>query len=117
MKALSVDVYRANRCDCTNGGISSKYDRLYVLCEDGNYTIPDDDPPENLARVNKRHLFGQDVYSIEPVVAPDGVGWMMGGNYAGTSDSRFSRMVGGLNVAIPIHDRQESQELYDALSR
>ncbi|MDD3029862.1 MAG: hypothetical protein PHS57_06255 [Alphaproteobacteria bacterium] len=116
MKALSVFVYR-NSClgDCTNGGISAKHDRLLVLCKDGNVTIDEENPPENLVKLVHR-VIGRDVYHLEPVAPAAGVGWMAGGNYAGTSDSLFSEMT-GIYGAISIHDRDEDQETYDILSR
>jgi hypothetical protein len=50
----------------------------------------------------------------------DGV-QVMGGTYAGTSDSRFHRAVekltGVSHVAVAVHDRRESWEMHDALSR
>lgn len=119
MRALSIDVYRDSDrwCDCTNGGISSKFTRLLVLCDDGNITIPDDkELPENLVRVVKRTFAGQDVYHVEPVAEPNGAGWMMGGNYAASSDSRFSRMIGGMYGAVAIHDRQESWDFYNMMN-
>jgi hypothetical protein len=42
---------------------------------------------------------------------------MMDGNYASSSDARFSRLIGGMYGAVAIHDRQESQEMYEMLSR
>ena len=118
MKALSVDVYRSrNLGDCTNGGVSSRFDKLLVLCDRGFINVDMDNPPENLCKIVHRHLFGRDVYHIEPVARPTGAGWMMGGNYAATSDSRFHALCGDLYAAIPVHDRQESWKDYDALSR
>lgn len=116
MKALPVSVFKNGKYDCTNGGISSRYTSLFVVCDDGYIDIDENNMPENLCKVVKRHLFGRDVYHIEPYGKPKGVGWMMGGNFAHTSDSRFDKMVGGMYGAIAIHDRQESQELYDLLS-
>lgn len=52
---------------------------------------------------------------------PEGhVGWMSGGCYVSTCDSRFTRAVEhilGHNFygAIPLHDRSETQELYDRM--
>jgi hypothetical protein len=43
------------------------------------------------------------------------VGPMMGGNYAATSDSRFSEATGQYG-AIAIHDRYETPEQYISLS-
>lgn len=115
-KALSVRVYR-DGTDCTNNGVSSRYRDLLVLCPDGYINVDMDNPPENLVQVVKRHLFGQDIYHIEPWVSPKGAGWMMGGNYAASCDSRFSKLVGGMYGAVAIHDRQESWEEYEMYSR
>lgn len=120
MKALPVSVYRDARrgdYDCTNGGVSSKYNELLIVCDDGFIDVDPANPPENLCNVVKRHLFGRDIYHIEPWDAPKGAGWMMGGNYAATSDSRFHALCGDLYAAIPVHDRQEPREQYDILSR
>lgn len=118
MKALPISVYRAaDMRDCTNGGISSKYGELLLICPEGFLQIDEDNPPENLVKLVRRDLFGGTVYHIEPVVRPRGAGWMAGGNYAATSDSRFSRMLNGMYGAVSVHDRQESWEQYDLLSR
>lgn len=117
-KALPVDVYRSITIgDCTNGGVSSRFDRLLVLCDDGFIDVNESNPPENLCKVVHRFLFGHDVYHIEPVEEPKGCGWMAGGNFAHTSDSRFSDMCGHQYGALAIHDRQETWEQYDTLSR
>lgn len=117
MRALPVEVFRSCNGDCTNGGMSSRHDTLYVVCDDGFVDIDTKNPPDNLAKVVKRDFFGRTIYHIEPYAEPDHVGWMMGGNYAATPDSRFSKMIGGMYGAVAIHDRQETQELYDMLSR
>lgn len=118
MKALPVSVYRdATPGDCTNNGVSSRFRDLLVICSDGFIDVDEENPPENLCKVVHRFLFGRDIYHIEPVARPKGAGWMMGGNYAATSDSRFSELCGHQYGAIAIHDRQESWKDYDALSR
>lgn len=115
MKALPVSVYRSDFIsDCSNGGITSRFKRLLVICPDGSIDVDEENPPENLCKVVKRHLFGRDVFHIEPVARPTGAGWMMGGTYAATSDSRFSRLCGDQYGAIAIHDRQESWEQYNS---
>ena len=81
MRALSISVYRNNRYgDCTNGGISSRYDELLCLCDDGPVVIDPDNPPENLVKIVRRDLFGRVIYHVEPYAAPTDLGWMMGGN-------------------------------------
>lgn len=118
LKALPVDVYRSrNIGDCTNGGVSSRFDKLLVLCDRGFINVDMDNPPDNLCKIVHRNLFGRDVYHIAPVAEPKGAGWMAGGNFAHTSDSRFSDMCGHQYGALAIHDRQETWEQYDILSR
>ena len=126
MKALPINVYRTSRLgDCTNGGISSKFDELLIACDEGFIEIDPDNVPENFAMVELRHVYGNRIIpTIYPAdikdgkaVIRDGKWWMMGGNYGATSDSRFSRMVGDMYGAVAIHDRYETQEEYDMLSR
>ena len=126
MKALPVYVYRNGNHDCTNGGISSKYDRLLVACDEGFIDIDPNNVPENFAMVEMRHVFGAriiptiypaDINEKGEVVPRGGKWWMMGGNYGATSDGRFDRMIGGMYGAVAIHDRYETQEEYDMLSR
>ena len=107
MKALPIDVYRRKGVDCTNDGISSKYDTLLLACDEGFLDVDESDPPENLVKINKRFLGGAYVYRVVPYNKPTGAGWMFGGNFAYTSDSRFHRMLGDVYGAIAIHDRQE----------
>ena len=126
IRALSIYVYRTPRLgDCTNHGISSKYDTLLVACPDGNEKLDSENLPENFCMVENRHLFGKEVVpTIYPAevnekgeIVPRGDKWyMMGGNYGATSDSRFWRLVEG-NGAVAIHDRYETPEEYAMYSR
>ena len=117
MRALPINVYRYGKYDCTNNGISSRFNELLLICDEGHIVIDENNLPENLVKLNVRHLFGEDHYSIEPVNRPKGAGWMMGGNYGATSDSRFWDMVGHAHGAVAIHDRQETREQYEMFSR
>ncbi len=110
--------------DPTNGGISNRLDEIEVFsaestkeeiqawCEKAGKRI------EDVCRLNKRMLWGEKHYTIEPVVKPRGVcGPMFGGNYACTSDSTWAEMLGErVGRPLPIHDRFETQEMYDTLS-
>ena len=117
MKALPINVYRTERLgDCTNGGISSRFNQLLLICDDGWKEVDEKNPPENLVKLVRRDMLGEVIYHIEPYKEPVQCGWMFGGNYAASSDSRFAKMT-GIYGAIAIHDRQESQELSDILSR
>lgn len=116
MKAIGLNVYRSPRLgDCTNGGISAKYDQLLVLCEDGYIDIDEANPPENLVKLVRRFV-GREIFHLEPVQPPKGAGWMAGGNFADTSDSRFVKKT-GFYGAVAVHDRDEDWKTYEMMSR
>lgn len=127
IKALPIDVYRHGNTDCTNHGISSKYNELLVACPDGFINIDPSNVPENFVMVELRHYFGNEtiptIYPAEinengEVVKRGGKWYMMGGNYGATSDSRFNTLVGrGFYGAVAIHDRYETPEEYETYSR
>lgn len=115
MRGLYVDVYRTpGLSDCTNGGISSKYDRLLLIGIEGPEEIDPDNLPENAVKIGGVYIAGEYHYHLRPVKEPDPdcAGWMCGGNIAYTSDSRFPH-----DYPLRIHDRQESWEEYEHLSR
>lgn len=120
MKALPIEVYRSRstlfgeECDCTNGGITSRYNRLLLVCDEGYVEVDENNPPENLVVMVTRNLGFTTYKHIEPYASTDSgcVGWMSGGNLAYSCDSRFRRMS---EYPLSVHDRQETQELYDAM--
>ena len=118
IRALPIDVYRSHHGDCTNHGVSSKFNELLVACPDGHVVLDSDNLPENFVMLENRHVFGTTVIpTIYPAevnekgeIVPRGGKWyMMGGNYGATSDSRFSALVTDRNFygAVAIHDRVE----------
>jgi hypothetical protein len=106
---LLVDVYKNGKYDCTNGGVSSRNIKGLCLTNvDGPFDPCDEYPAAKL--VKQTFGFGSSVKVI-PEEA-EGKQTMMGGNYAATSDSRFSDAIAarlGHNFygAVPIHDRVE----------
>lgn len=115
MRALLLFVYR-HGADCTNGGISSRTDRILVACEDGSEEIDETKPlPENLFRIENTGWGDKPHLALVPFakVKPGNVGWMMGGNFAYSSDSRFSKLS---QYPLGIHDRQETEDEYRLLS-
>jgi hypothetical protein len=107
-KGLSVEVYRYGTYDCTNNGISAKQDNLILVDTEGPF-IGDE---TNSVKLVKRNFGWGDYVHAEPIQQPEGmVGPMFGGNFIYSSDSRFPA-----KYPIPIHDRFETQEMYDALS-
>lgn len=118
---LIVSVYRDSHrgSDCTNGGVSSRFDEFVLIDPEGEITGPfepkEDRPAIYLVR---RFLFGDTPYlSVSPRDCAHlrhyGKEWggskqySFGGNFVYTSDSRM-RCVGNDNKSpIPIHDRRE----------
>ena len=117
MKAISVNIFKSRGGDCSNGGISSKFNEVLIACDEGWIDIDENNPPENLCKVVQRELWGERHWYVEPCAdKPRGsVGYMYGGCIIDSSDARWDRMSGG--IPLHLHDRCESQELYDALSR
>lgn len=113
-------VYRHPLGDCTNGGASAKYDRLYVVrrgvtladvlefCEKNDYYnaeqffIVDYDFYES-----KNPVFAGYV-RLQPLVKKPHAVNMAGGNYLVSSDSRFKNFVCGCQYPVSIHDRWET---------
>lgn len=117
MKALRISVFKnPSYKGCSNGGITERYDELLLVCYEGNIEVDEENPPENLVVFVDRVFKGKKCGYIKPYApCPNGcVGWMDGGSYAGCCDSRFGRMV-GIYGAVPVHDRAETQEQYDAM--
>ena len=106
---LLVDVYKNGKYDCTNGGVSARNIKGLCLTNvDGPFDPCEEYPAAKL--VKQTFGFGSSVKVI-PEEA-EGKQTMMGGNYAATSDSRFSEMIEyflghSFYGAVPIHDRVE----------
>lgn len=106
---------QAHGYDCTNGGASSRYNRLYVVKE--HVTLED---VEELCENNdmyKADMFFKVDYKFQKLdnfgnyvrlrpIANKG-GAMAGGNYLTSCDSRFKEFVCGCQYPVPIHDRFE----------
>ena len=118
---LIVNIYRHNSeswltkgNDAPNGGISSKVEKLTLLNVAGPFE-PSVNAPAAMLKAStigsRKHPY------IEPVtVTKSGdlleiKGGMFGGNYAGTSDSRFGeaveKLIGHKYGPVGIHDRVE----------
>ena len=103
MKGIRVTTLRSAGIDCTNHGVSARFNEFVLTGENAEEVFePKSDAPE-LRLVYRAKL---DYYHAEPVNGkrPHSVGWMFGGNYIVSSDSRFKSIN---SYPIPIHDRQE----------
>jgi hypothetical protein len=99
MKGMIVNIYKHNKHDTTNSGVTSQaYDALLV-----GEGIPEifEASGRPILKLVKRHLFGNPVpyLHVQPV---EGTGYMFGGNFVYSSDSRFPN-----DYPLPVHDRQE----------
>ena len=100
---LIIEVYRAADRDCTAGGISSNHNGLTLIDAAGPFDPSDEYPAVKLVT---RQIAGREYKHLEPVapVPSGGTGYMFGGNYGATSDSRFRAIS---QYPLAIHDRVE----------
>ena len=110
MTGLSITVYRPDfggrYGESTNGGATSP-NRLENCRDDDRFIC---------LKVVRRGKGANQYLHVEPMFDKDrgsGVGPMAGGNYVGTSDSRFSNVSA---YPLSVHDRWETQEQYNLLS-
>ena len=120
MKAIRIYVYKNPVTQgCSNGGITDRYDELLLVCEDGYIDVDDNNPPENLVIYVDRNIGGRSCGYIRPYADPpaDRTPYTSGGSFAETCDSRFSNLIGGMYGAVPVHDRTDTWEDYELLTR
>ena len=129
MRPVNLSIYKhlswvREGYDPSNHGISGRLDEIYVFPaeatngEIASWCLQCRVRPSDVCRLNKRELWGEKHYFIEPVMHPKGkIGPMFGGNFAYTSNGIFADLLGErCTRPIPIHDRFETQEEYNALS-
>ena len=106
---LKISVYRDNGPDCSNNGPTKHFHHLTVVNIDGP-----DEPTMTAPAVlliDKRETGSPNPKLVPEVDFNHGAWLMFGGNYAGTSDSRFSdamKKLTGVSMGIcKVHDRME----------
>lgn len=125
IRMLPLEVLRPHYHDASNGGITSKYDQVLVICDQGPIVRDSDDMPENAVRITRTGPGGAGA-ALTPVTPPDDdrtLGPMSGGCFATTSDSRWRILLrdtlgkcAETTLALPIHDRYETPAQNRALS-
>lgn len=106
VKCISANVYRAGYGDCTNNGISKRFDEILLPVPDGYIDVDLNDPPDNYCEIEIREMFGKLTLRIVPYYLWKAGKWvMMGGNFAYSSDARFREYCSDQPIAI--HDRVE----------
>lgn len=107
VNALRVGIFENKSIgNCSNNGISSRYDSILLVCADGNIELDADNLPENVCTVCYDDVCGKEYAYIEPVSDPNQGyrGWMFGGCLCYSSDSRFTEIS---QYPLKLHDRQE----------
>jgi hypothetical protein len=124
-RGLRVDVLRPSHDDSTLGGVSAQANELTVVgvldrTEDRDATeitplparsrvhpVTDRAPAVVLVKRRVNGLAGVILHLAPLEQVQAGRHGAMGGNYAATTDSRFSLLTGGLYGAVAVHDRFE----------
>lgn len=125
MKGLGVSVYRDTSLgDCSNYGVTcpeAAEGKRFVIFDptlEGHIDLEEAkaNPDCVCLKVIRRNIGGEYLH-VEPMFGrPEGMaGPMFGGNYVMTSDSRFGEAFG--RRPLPVHDRWETWEQNEALSR
>ncbi len=119
-KYISLEIYKPSFGDCSNGGLSSKYSNCYIECERG--WIDEDKILDDAIVKLEKGAFGTIHLVPTKPIEKNCVGYMMGGCYVASSDSRFHELIKktfGIDFygAIALHDRTETYEDYELLSR
>lgn len=121
MKSL-YSVLRRAEGNCTNNGLSNKVTNgwMFFDCsreEAIQYCKNNQINPEKCFYLAKRMLWGKDHSYAEPLVKQQGC-QMFGGNFLYTSDGGSFKFEGeNFTRPIPVHDRFETPEENDGLSR
>lgn len=125
MKTLNVSVYYNNAYrKCAWNGYSTYKEQIVMVSGDRQECLNEcwkliqegKNKPDDFYYLNERYLWNEQHFFLE-MLFPNKKGITMdGGNFAYSSDSRFQKITGSWNP-IPIHDRVETQEEYDNLSR
>lgn len=129
---LIASIYRDSAADFSDGGVSSGYQRVCIVNIDGPFQPTANAYPVMLVPGNLpgtvKIVEAVDSYDLgvewEAKRISNRVGPMMGGTFIHTSDARFGRAVADLIGGSPygvgpvaFHDRWETPEQYDLLSR
>lgn len=99
LMGLIVDVYR-NGPDCSNGGLSSKFDQ-FLLVGEGVAEVFEESKDLPVLKLVTRFI-GERVYKHVIPLTDEKIWFMSGGNFVFSHDSRFP-----CDYPLSIHDRIE----------
>jgi hypothetical protein len=105
--------------NCSNRGISYWAKEVTIVTDIPELQIFETYPKDELNRplvvIKKKKVCGEEYVYAEPIDEPTGVGWMMGGTFIYSTDSRFRQFLN--KYPIPLHDRQETAQEYERNSQ
>jgi hypothetical protein len=112
-KGFTAGIFESKEIgNCSNWGISSRAKSVMIASpNECLHVFNINTEKDEIVVIKKR---GDYVYA-EPIDAPKGCGWMMGGSFIYSCDSRFRSEIN--EYPVPLHDRQESNKKYEELSR
>ena len=103
MNKVLTYVYKNSLGDCTNNGLTNKYDHLYLYHGHLDDEIINELPEDSLILI-ERVLWGKQAnYAVPVEIYKSKRHSMSGGNFIYTSDSRFPS-----DAPISVHDRVEN---------
>ena len=97
-------IYRSGR-DCTNDGLTKYHDDFLLIGDKIPKIFDENDRTVLILKSKTSSLWNGEYLYAEPNFKPKGNGWMFGGNYVTSCDSRLPQRV------IPVHDRQEYKDM------
>jgi hypothetical protein len=114
MKGLRAYIYKDSMGDSSNHGISSRC-KVVVVVGAGIPEIFEPSENEPAVKLVHRSICGGYVHA-EPLEwrESDDITGIFGGCFIYSSDSRFREKIS--KYPVPLHDRGETQEMYDRLS-
>lgn len=117
-KGLICGIYESKDIgNCSNNGMSAKYKDVLLIFDEEEAQIFEESEDRPTVKIMKKYIGGQEYIYAVPINPPKKgmVGYIMGGCFIYTSDSRFRRYVSP--YPVPLHDRTETPEEYEMLSR
>ena len=109
VRGLICDIYESKDLgNCSNNGISARYNKVLVIMEEEEARVFGEKEDRPTVRIVKRVIYGREYIHAKPVsrVNRGNRGYMMGGCFIHSGDSRFRRLVS--EYPVPLHDRQET---------
>ena len=106
MKGMIVEIYKSHFGSCSNLGISS-YNKEVLVVGEGIPELTEDNNIIPVIIIKKKKYGNRTYIHAEPIGKPIGIGWMAGGCFIWSCDSRFRKNIS--EQPVPLHDRQETK--------